>query len=150
MYFNFNNEDLKFGLLSRVSALNMGALSNKKKDEHRISMRTAVEFDARKSLLEGQVDIIEIGKEQLFDILDFLDPDHINEKFEPLRTALSLSYPEYVGVRMNNGFMDLSVKINTLASDINIRAIPLSPIIQQNIGSTLNTLKQVAPKEEKS
>ena len=51
---------------------------------------------------------------------------------------------------MNNGFMDLSVKINTLASDINIRAIPLSPIIQQNIGSTLNTLKQVAPKEEKS
>ena len=38
----------------------------------------------RKSLLEGQVDIIEIGKEQLFDILDFLDPDHINEKFEPL------------------------------------------------------------------
>ena len=46
-------------------------------------MRTAVEFDARKSLLEGQVDIIEIGKEQLFDILDFLDPDHINEKFEP-------------------------------------------------------------------
>ena len=148
MYFNFNNEDLKFGLLSRVSALNMGALSNKKKDEHRISMRTVVEFDARKSLLEGQVDIIEIGKEQLFDILDFLDPDHINEKFEPLRTALSLSYPEYVGVRMNNGFMDLSVKINTLASDINIRAIPLSPIIQQNIGSTLNTLKQVAPKEE--
>ncbi len=150
MYFNFNNEDLKFGLLSRVSALNMGALSNKKKDEHRVSMRTALEFDMRKSLLEGQVDIIEIGKEQLFDILDFLDPDHVNEKFEPLRTALSLSYPEYVGVRMNNGFMDLSVKINTLATDINIRAIPLSPIIQQNIGSTLNTLKQVAPKEEKS
>ena len=42
-------------------------------------MRTAIEFDMRKSLMEGQIDIVEIGKEQLFDILDFLDPDHINE-----------------------------------------------------------------------
>ena len=81
MYFNFNNEDLKFGLLSRVSGLNMGALSNKEKDRHRVGMRTAIEFDMRKSLMEGQIDIVEIGKEQLFDILDFLDPDHINEKF---------------------------------------------------------------------
>ena len=150
MYFNFNNSDLKFGMLSRVSGLNLGALSDKKLDDDVVSMRTAVEFDVRKSLAEGQIDITEIGKEQLFDILDFLDPKHENEKFEPLRTALSISYPEYVGIRMNNGFMDLSVKINTLASEINVRAIPLTSMIQQNLGQLLNSLKTLAPKEEKS
>lgn len=150
-FLDFNPNNIRIGLLSRLSKLNpslmvtSGRASLKEDAEASISARTNFVFNLSKALVEGKVDITEIGSEQLVGLIDIIDPDYEDDKLVQLRQLLGLGYPTRVTIKMNRGTMDLSVDlvITGIRKTQDIYGIPLTPIIQSKLGDIQKTLKSI-------
>ena len=150
-FLDFNPKNIRVGLLSRLSKLKPSLLvstgqASLKEDSHAsISARTNFIFNLSKSLVEGKVDITEIGSEQLVGLIDIIDPNYEDDKLVQLRQLLGLGYPTRVTIKMNRGTMDLAVDlvITGVKKTQEIYGIPLTPIIQSKLGDIQNTLKSI-------
>lgn len=132
----------RVGLLSRVTGLDPRRLLRedsplRSSDYSPVSARSALEFDLRERLLEGRVDITEINREQLLQLLELVDPRYEDEQLARLRAALRLAYPRAVSLAMHRGLLDLDVVISTLPAPIKVRGLPLTPFIQRYAGAAL-------------
>ncbi len=134
----------RLGFLGRVAGLNPKLLTRAPPTarDKRISSRVAVIFDLNKSLAEGRLDVTEIGPEQLKSLMEVLDPHYKDSKLNLARSLLKVGYPEYVGVRMSQGFMDMSVDLGGVVSisDLGIEGVPLTPVISRMKEQFLETI----------
>jgi hypothetical protein len=138
----------KMGLLSRVSQLDPRKLlpptaTRVQTAYAPINARTAITFDVTQRLLEGRIDITQISREQLFQLLEIVDPDYQDEQLARIRTALRIAYPQRVSVDMEQGLMNLDVAISALPKPLRVRGLPLSPLIRHFGGEVLQKLEQV-------
>jgi hypothetical protein len=138
----------KMGLLSRVSQLDPRKLlpptaTRAQTAYAPINARTAITFDVTQRLLEGRIDITQISREQLFQLLEIVDPDYQDEQLARIRTALRIAYPQRVSVDMEQGLMNLEVAISALPKPLRVRGLPLSPLIRHFGGEVLQKLEQV-------
>ena len=138
----------KVGLLSRVSQLDLRQLLPDNATQRAggyapVSARTAVEFDLNQRLLQGRIDITEISREQLLQLLDIVDPEHRDEQLARVRAALRIAFPRWVSVDMRQGLMDLDVAISALPRPLQARGLPLTPLIQHFAGDALQSLQQL-------
>ena len=124
----------RFGYLGRVTALKPALLNSnlKVKSDARLSSRAAVIYDFKKVLVEGRLDITEIGSGQMIEVIRFIDPKRKNEKLNLARSLLKIGYPTYVGLEMAQGFLNLSLDLGGLVAVRNLRleGIPLNPVLR--------------------
>ena len=126
----------KVGVLSRMTGVDLRQMFRNSPyiqatSHSPVNMRMAFEFDVHEKLVEGRIDISKIERDQLLQLLEIIDPDHIDPQLASLRSALGLAHPEQVNIEMLQGLMNLQVSISALPKPVRITGIPLSAFIQQ-------------------
>jgi|GEM_PF-2725558 len=108
-----------------------------------LSGRCALQFDPQRRLLEGRIDINDISRVQLLQLLDVLDPQRQDESFAQVRGLLRWAEPQQVALTMAGGLLDLSLTLAELATPITLRAIPLTPLLERYAGRWFDQLQQL-------
>ena len=134
MFFDAYPKNLQFGLLSRVTGVDLAQILPKKflkkipDGDKTISARTGFIFSINKAILDGRIDITQIGSAQMITLINVLDPQFQDDKMNKLRSLLELGYPTAVAMNFNQGYLDLDVALNVLgiSQDESLRSIPLS------------------------
>jgi hypothetical protein len=149
---NIDPNDPNIGFLGRFTRIKPALMTTSDKgakgDEY-ISGRSALVFDITKRLAKGRLDITTIGKSQLLDILNILDPKYEDAQINNARKALALSYPEKVSVEMDQGLMNMTVKVSgVLSKSFSIYSIPLTPLIQAHLAGVLTSFEQIFKAED--
>jgi hypothetical protein len=137
---------LMAGLQGRLTKLNANRLS-KRADQNQsapLSARLALVVDLAKSLVEGRVDVTEIGRNQLLALIDVLDPSGADPLLNKARLGLGVGYPRFVGLQMQQGYLDLDVGIGGVVDqNIKIGNLPLTPIINAKTQDLVKTMREV-------
>jgi hypothetical protein len=149
IFVDVHPQSLRLALLGRLTGLDTALLNPPKKGEkpdpnRTIAARLATIIDLNRSLAEGRVDINEIGGEQLKALIQVLDPEGKDSTLNSARTALSAAYPKYVGLQMEQGFLDLVIQLGgALPIDLKARQLPLTAILTPYTYPILTTLREV-------
>lgn len=134
-YFDANHSEV--GLLSRLTGLNPVRLlekaAAKEKKSGILGGRAAVLYRIRRSMLEGRVDITDIGGQQLITLINVIDPTFQNGNLNKARFALRVAYPKYVGLRFSQGLLDMDLDFGGVNLSIPVRGVPLAPILNMTI-----------------
>lgn len=146
MYMDFSPANLSFGLLARMTHLNLEELLPKKyliktpEGSKSLSGRSNLVMNINRGSVDGRVDVTEIGKSQLITMVNVLDPEYKNEQMNKARTLLGIAYPAFVGLSFQEGYLDMSIDLEGLISQkLTLRGIPLSTWIT---AATSGILKQ--------
>lgn len=132
-YFDLKPKNWRLGLLSRITQLDLRQLlADKTGGQHApVSARTAVEFDFNQRLLTGRIDITDINRPQLLQLLEMVDPEYIDTQINQVRSALRLAHPEWISVAMQNGLMNIDFGLSLFSQPLRAHGLPLSPIIER-------------------
>lgn len=132
-YLDINPQGWRLGLLSRISHLDLRKLLPRAvtSDYAPVSARTAVEFDFNQRLLEGRIDLTDISRSQLLQLLEIVDPEFTDADINTVRSALRLAHPQQLSIIMSNGLMDLSLQLSLFKDPLLIHGLPLSSIIER-------------------
>jgi hypothetical protein len=146
VFIDLHPERLQLGFLGRFSNLQLELLKEASRRQARLdelSGRAAANFDIRKRLATGRIDVTNIGRNQLLSTIDVLDPNYTDTQMMAARRALQISYPSLVSIAMDQGLMDLSIGLGGVVStDINVRSIPLTAFINANAGESLSLIEK--------
>jgi hypothetical protein len=148
-YLDLHPDRLQLGFLGRFSGIQAELLKEPQrrlppKEWAPLSGRMAVNFDIRKRLATGRLDLTEIGQKQLMSLLDVLDPEYKDEQMVMARRALRVSYPQGVAISMEQGLMDMGINLGgAISKDIFIRSIPLTGLINAKAGEALQQIEQL-------
>lgn len=148
MFFDAHPSELQFGVLSRLTALQLGEVLPKRylrrlpADTGRLGGRTGLIINLNRSSIDGRLDITEIGGPQLIAMVNLLDPDFEDEKMNKVRQLLEHGYPTSVGLSFGKGYMDMDIALNLLGLEVreSVREIPVSALLSS---ATADLLKQV-------
>jgi len=146
LYLNTAPKNWSFGLLMRLTQVDLRKALKKNSNHFKaspVSARVALEFDFSKRLLQGRIDITDISKSQLLQLLELLDPGHKDTQINQVREALRYAHPESVVMTMDGGLLDLNVSLSLTHNPIIIRGLPLSPLIEKYAGNILNQMNQL-------
>ncbi|MCL2776980.1 MAG: hypothetical protein FWD73_03175 [Polyangiaceae bacterium] len=120
------------------STLNMNVRADGVQSSHGepFTGNAALVVSAADHNIEGRVDVLQIGKRHLLDLLDLHDPFHADASVNKLRSAMRFGYPDKLRVSFNRGFASVHVTLGGLARFIRIsdlRGIPIGPVLDQFI-----------------
>lgn len=150
MFLDFSPSNLRFGLLSRVTGMNLTEvlphrfLARLGQGTEHVSGRSGFVLNLNRGLLEGRVDVTEIGGSQLRAFINVMDPDYSDKKMNQMRTLLKLGYPTAVAMAFKDGYMDMDVDLSILglSQRESLREIPISgPLTQATAGFLQNNAK---------
>jgi len=148
MYFDAFPETLEFGILSRLTGINLSEvvphrfLAKVPAGDDTISGRSGLVVKLTNGSIDGRVDITEIGSSQLVTFINILDPKFENEKMNRARSALGYGYPTLVGLSFDEGYMDMDLELSLLgiSKTENIRGIAISPWISSATADVVSDL----------
>ena len=149
MFFDAYPKNLQFGLLARLTGIDLVETLPKRfllrlpSGEKKLSARTGLVFDLKKSTVDGRMDITQIGGPQLITMLNLLDPDFRDEKINRARSLLEIGYPTAVALSFQQGFVDLNLDLMALGlhHHESIRGVPISGIISSKTNQLMNPPK---------
>lgn len=123
----------RLGLLSRITQLDLRRLlPNLATSNYApISARTALEFDFNRRLLAGRLDITDITRSQLLQLLELVDPEYQDPQINNVRSALRLAHPQWINAVMQDGLMNLTFGLSLFSEPLRAHGLPLSPIIER-------------------
>ena len=124
----------RIGLLSRMTGVDIRQMlpdTLAGTEYAPVGARMAVEFDFNQRLLEGRIDMTDISRAQLLQLMDVMDPDQRDPQLSNARSALRVAHPLWVSVDMQQGLMNLSLGLSIFRDPIHVRGLPLSPIIER-------------------
>jgi translocation and assembly module TamB len=90
--------------------------------------------------LEGRVEIVRIGRQHLYDLLDLYDPYGADVAANRVRLALKVGYPEQVRLHFQHGFASLAVELGGLAGVVRIdeiKGVPIGPALSRWLAPVL-------------
>ena len=127
-------KNLQLGLLSRVTGLDLAQVLPRKflkkipEGDKTISARTGFVFSLNRAILNGRIDVTQIGSAQMITLINLLDPQFQDDKMNKMRTLLEVGYPTAVAMNFNQGFLDLDLDLTALGINQHqaLRSIPLS------------------------
>lgn len=126
--------NLQFGLLSRVTGLDLGEVLPRRfldrvpSGNRKVSGRTGLVVDLNRRTLSGRIDVTEIGAPQLVMMVNVLDPSFQNEKMNQLRSRLGVVSPTFVAISIEKGYADMTVGLSLLGN-WSARGVATSPWI---------------------
>lgn len=139
MYFDTYPSNLQFGVLSRLTGLNLSEvlpsrfLLRMPAGDKFLSARSGLVLNLNRGVLNGRIDVTEIGGPQMVAFANVLDPNYENEKLNKLRTLLNIGYPTAVAMSFKEGFMNMDVDLNLLNvhQRHSLRELPISRLISK-------------------
>ena|GEM_PF-3153702 len=149
IYLDLHPERLQMGFLGRFSGIQAELIKEPNRripvpDWAPLSGRMALNFDIRKRLATGRLDLTEIGQRQLLSLLDVLDPEYKDPQMITARRALRVAYPQGLAVGMEQGLMDLNISLGgVISKDLVIRSVPLTGLINAKAGETLQQIEKL-------
>jgi translocation and assembly module TamB len=108
-----------------------------------LDANAALVFSPDPLALEGRVQVVRMGKQHLHAMLDILDPYHEDPDFNSVRLGLRVGYPEFLRLRMKDGFLDAKIDLGGAANVIRIdeiRGIALGPLLNLYVAPYLTPL----------
>jgi len=100
--------------------------------DERLDANAAVTLVPYRLGLEGRVEIVRIGRDHLYDLLDLWDPYHAEVSANRVRLGLKFGYPKQVRLHFLRGFASFFVELGGLAGVVRIdeiRGIPVGPAL---------------------
>jgi hypothetical protein len=143
-YLDYYPKSLQFGLLSRLTRLDLGEILPKRylistpQGDQRLSGRSGFVMNLNTGSIDGRVDITEIGASQLITLINAMDPHFENEKANRARLALNVAAPSFVQMDFQNGYMDLDIRIRGI--NLPVRGLSISP---WTTGATADLVKSL-------
>ena len=96
----------------------------------------AITFVPTTLIVEGKAQIVRVGKEHLYEMIDVLDPYHEDEDLNRVRLGLKFGYPKFVLIKLNEGLMNAKIDLGGLAGAVRIdeiKGIPVTPFLEQYV-----------------
>ena len=108
-----------------------------------VDANAALRLNPKKLELEGRIDLIRIGRDDLRAMLDAWDPNHSDESANRTRQALLAGYPKDVRIGFHQGFTEVRMEMGGLAGLSKLDPIQLStgPILQKYVAPYLKLTK---------
>jgi translocation and assembly module TamB len=91
--------------------------------------------------LDGRIQVVRIGQQHLLDMLDVVDPYQENVNMNRARMGLQVGYPEFLRLKMKDGFLAIKLKLGGAASAIRldeIKGIALGPFLNTYVAPALS------------
>ncbi len=137
MYFDTYPANLQLGFLARMTSLDLGEilpkrfLTRMRHGTKTISGRSGFVLNINRGVLDGRIDLTELGGEQLVALMNTLDPTYEDEKMNKVRGVLQLGYPTALALAFKDGYMDMDVDLSVLGigQRQSLRDIPLSSLL---------------------
>jgi hypothetical protein len=137
MYFDSYPANLQLGMLARMTSLDLGEilpkrfLSRMSSSAKSISGRSGFVLNLNRGVLDGRIDLTELGGEQLVALINTLDPAYEDEKMNKVRGLLQVGYPSSLALAFKDGYMDMDVDLSVLGigQRQSLREIPLSSLL---------------------
>jgi hypothetical protein len=150
MFADIEPHSLQAGFLGRISNLDLAIVLPKKFTKRQqvqsniLSARAGLVLNVNKNSLTGRLDVTKLGSEQLISLMNTLDPDYKNEKFNKMRGLLKLGYPTGIFAAFANGYMDLGVDLSLIGlnNHQSLNAIPISSLIAKSLSGLLQKKPQ--------
>lgn len=114
----------------------------------------AMRFAPETLALDGSLQLVRMSKSHLEALLDVLDPYREDTNMNTIRALLPFGYPRFLRARVEDGLMDLELRLGGIAgvaSIQDIRAIPIAPLLDDYVAPIVDPLFRVparAPREE--
>jgi hypothetical protein len=146
MFLNAYPANLQFGLLSRITNLDLEQvlparyLKNVASGDKSVSGRSGIVVDLNKRTVDGRVDITEISEAALDMLINVMDPTFENERMNQTRHYLELGAPENVQIELAQGYANTKTRIRTKAGVISVDA--RMPISQRLASATADVMKK--------
>jgi translocation and assembly module TamB len=105
--------------------------------KERFDGNTALVLSVADRTIEGRAEILRIGRNHLYDLLDQYDPHHSDGATNRVRTALELGYPDHVRILFERGFASYSITFGGLARLVkvsDVKGIPTGPLVDKYLG----------------
>lgn len=103
----------------------------------RLDANAALRLSLSTMELDGRVQIPQIGRGHLLDLLDALDPYREEVSMNRIRKVLALGYPKFVRILIEQGFLSAKVELGGVASVVRIdevRGIATGPLLRKVLG----------------
>jgi hypothetical protein len=129
--------DSKVQLRLRATGIEAGARGAR----DRFDGNAALTLGVRRRSLDGRIEIVRIGRQNLRTLLDEADPARADPGINRIRTALTFGYPDRVSLVFAGGFARLHVGLGGLAGIMSlsdVEGIPLGPLAERYLGPTLS------------
>lgn len=113
-----------------------------------LDANAALVFSPDPLLLEGRMQIVRMSRQHLFAMLDIIDPFHEDPDFNKVRLGLRVGHPEFLRLRMKDGFLDVKIDLGGAANVIRIdeiRGIALGPLLNLYVAPVLAPLFAAPP-----
>jgi len=107
------------------------------KSDDRLDANAALRLSLSTMELDGRVQIPQIGRGHLLDLLDALDPYREEVSMNRIRKVLALGYPKFVRILIEQGFLSAKVELGGVASVVRIdevRGIATGPLLRKVLG----------------
>ena len=150
MFLDVYPKTLRAGFLGRLTGLDLAeflprAFQGRVPSGNRgVSGRAGVVFDLNKSLVDGRVDVTEIGGAQLVSIINVLDPKFEDAKLNSARRVLEYGFPTGVAISFRQGYMDMDIDLKALgvSQRESVRGVPVSSLITQKTADIVRQTKK--------
>ncbi len=106
-------------------------------DGEGLDANVALRVSMRHQDVDGRVQLIRLGRNQLRSLLDLWDPMMENVSANRIRKVLFVGYPRSARIRMDGGFLSARVELGGIASVVRIdeiRGIPVGPLVRRFLG----------------
>ena len=107
----------------------------------RFDGNAALDLKLRERDLDGRIEVLRIGRQHLYDLLDEVDAHHKDAAINRVRSALELGYPNRVEVNFDRGFASMQVTFGGLARLVKVHevhGIPTGPLVERYLGPLLS------------
>lgn len=92
--------------------------------------------------VEGRMQVVRMGRGHLLAMLDVIDPYHQDVAVNRVRLGLQVGYPEFLRLRMQDGFLAAKIDLGGVAGAVRIdeiRGIALGPLLNLYVAPYLPT-----------
>ena len=102
-----------------------------------IDANAAIVFDPSRLELDGRMQIVQISRKHLLDLLDLVDPYREEAALATLRRRLGYGYPKRVSIALSQGLMSMQVELGGLVGSMlkvgEIRGVPMGPFVNRHV-----------------
>jgi translocation and assembly module TamB len=127
----------------RGDATGLAPGSGAQRSSEVVDANASLRLNPQRLELEGRIDILRLGRDDLSAMLDAWDPYHADPNANRTRKALAAGYPKHVRMSFHEGFTEMQMEMGGLAAAAGLDPVQLStgPMLEKYAAPYLNLMK---------